>query len=282
MIAEPSPASSVDRLVLQQVGAVVGVVAVDVDAEVDLAERLLHRLAHLADGDRGQLLAPLGVQLADAAHELGALLDARRSRPLLVRLVRQRDGRLELVVRDRRVVLDGLAGGRIDDRVIGSSSSCSPPLASLRLTSASASGTTVRLLSQLVEDLGGQVVGIGALWRRTKRAEIGGQGDLQPGEPRLPDIPTRDLSALQEGRAAESGVRQATEHRKPSSATRRSSRTHDVGPPSQGGPPSCGILCFTRCVHSPIVRDKIDRVTRGDREGGETMKKKATKKKKKK
>ena len=30
------------------------------------------------------------------------------------------------------------------------------------------SGTTVRLLSQLVEELGGQVIGIGALWRRTK------------------------------------------------------------------------------------------------------------------
>ena len=29
------------------------------------------------------------------------------------------------------------------------------------------SGTTVRLLSQLVQSLGGQVIGIGALWRIT-------------------------------------------------------------------------------------------------------------------
>ena len=29
-------------------------------------------------------------------------------------------------------------------------------------------------VAQLVEDLGGQVVGIGALWRRTKKSEIGG------------------------------------------------------------------------------------------------------------
>jgi len=36
-------------------------------------------------------------------------------------------------------------------------------------------GSTVRLLIELVEHLGGQVVGIGALWRRTKKAEIGGK-----------------------------------------------------------------------------------------------------------
>jgi orotate phosphoribosyltransferase len=37
------------------------------------------------------------------------------------------------------------------------------------------SGNTVRLLTQLVEGLGGQVVGIGALWRRTKKGEIDGK-----------------------------------------------------------------------------------------------------------
>jgi orotate phosphoribosyltransferase len=37
------------------------------------------------------------------------------------------------------------------------------------------SGTTVRLLSQLVEDLGGQIIGIGALWRRTKKSSIDGK-----------------------------------------------------------------------------------------------------------
>src|SRR5512144_1213064 len=37
------------------------------------------------------------------------------------------------------------------------------------------SGQTVRLLSDLVEGLGGQVMGIGALWRRTKKTEVGGK-----------------------------------------------------------------------------------------------------------
>ncbi|MBI4609851.1 MAG: hypothetical protein HY726_12690 [Candidatus Rokubacteria bacterium] len=36
-------------------------------------------------------------------------------------------------------------------------------------------GTTLKLLIELVEHLGGQVVGIGALWRRTKKAEVGGR-----------------------------------------------------------------------------------------------------------
>ena len=43
----------------------VGVVLVDVGAEVDLAERLLDRLAHLAHDDLGERLAALAVQLAD-------------------------------------------------------------------------------------------------------------------------------------------------------------------------------------------------------------------------
>ncbi len=36
-------------------------------------------------------------------------------------------------------------------------------------------GSTLRLLIDLVEQLGGQVVGVGALWRRTKRAEVRGK-----------------------------------------------------------------------------------------------------------
>ncbi|MBI4562553.1 MAG: hypothetical protein HY724_10970, partial [Candidatus Rokubacteria bacterium] len=36
-------------------------------------------------------------------------------------------------------------------------------------------GTTLKLLIELVERLGGQVVGIGALWRRTKKADVGGK-----------------------------------------------------------------------------------------------------------
>ncbi len=36
-------------------------------------------------------------------------------------------------------------------------------------------GATLKLLIELVERLGGQVVGIGALWRRTKKAEVTGK-----------------------------------------------------------------------------------------------------------
>ena len=47
--------------------------------------------------------------------------------------------------------------------------------------------------------------------------------------------------------------------------------------------PLSGIFLLTRFLPSPIVRTMIDRVTRGDREGGDSMaKKKAAKKKKKK
>ena len=68
-------AEQLDRLVGHQVLGVVGVEAVDLAREVDLHQRLLDRLAHLADDDLGQLLAALGVQLADLAHQRGALGD---------------------------------------------------------------------------------------------------------------------------------------------------------------------------------------------------------------
>jgi orotate phosphoribosyltransferase len=37
------------------------------------------------------------------------------------------------------------------------------------------SGATVRLLTELVESLGGKIVGVGALWRRTKRSDVDGK-----------------------------------------------------------------------------------------------------------
>ncbi len=56
-----------DRLILHQIRPVVRVVPVDVDAEVDLVERLLTGLP-IAAGDLSQLLPPPGVQLRHAAH----------------------------------------------------------------------------------------------------------------------------------------------------------------------------------------------------------------------
>ena len=70
-----------DRLIRHQLLGVVRVEGVDVAREVDLAERLLERLAHLADDDLSELLTPLDVQLSDAAHKGGTLGDARRGRP---------------------------------------------------------------------------------------------------------------------------------------------------------------------------------------------------------
>ena len=102
-----------DRLVLQEVRRVVGVVLVDRRGEVDLAERLRDRLAHLAHDELRQLLAALGVQLADAADEGRALLDRGRLRPGAVRLVGCGDRGLELGVGDGVVGLDRLARGGV-------------------------------------------------------------------------------------------------------------------------------------------------------------------------
>ncbi len=74
-------AEQLDRLVGHQALGVVRVEAVDFGREVDLAERLLDRLAHLADDDLGQLLPPLGVQLSDPAHQRRALRHADGARP---------------------------------------------------------------------------------------------------------------------------------------------------------------------------------------------------------
>ena len=80
----------------------VGVVLVDRRGEVDLAERLRDRLAHLAHDELRQLLAALGVQFADAADEGRALIDRGRLRPGAVRLVGCGDRGLELGVGDGR------------------------------------------------------------------------------------------------------------------------------------------------------------------------------------
>ena len=107
-----------DRLVREQRLRVVGVERVDVDAEVDLAHGLLDRLAHLADDDLAEPLALLAVDLAHAPQKPGALLHRRRTCPLAMSGVRPPDRRVQLVVADRRIGLDRLAGGRIYDRVI--------------------------------------------------------------------------------------------------------------------------------------------------------------------
>ena len=82
-----------DRLVGEHVGGDVGVVAVDVGGEVDLAEGLLDGLAHLAHDDLRELLAALGVQLAHPTDEGRAIGGAGGARPAGVSGIRGRRSR---------------------------------------------------------------------------------------------------------------------------------------------------------------------------------------------
>ena len=79
-----------DRLVGEELLGVVGVVLVDRRAEVDLAERLVERLAHLAVDDLGELVASLGVQPGDLPDQRGPLGQRRLCAPFAVRLGRRR------------------------------------------------------------------------------------------------------------------------------------------------------------------------------------------------
>jgi orotate phosphoribosyltransferase len=80
------------------------------------------------------------------------------------------------------------------------------------------SGTTVRLLTQLVEAIGAQVVGIGALWRRTKRAEIGGKEVFSLVSRDFPTYPADTCPLCKRGVALNQEFVKRREHRKPSHA----------------------------------------------------------------
>ncbi len=84
------------------------------------------------------------------------------------------------------------------------------------------SGTTVRLLTQLVEDLGGQVVGIGALWRRTKKAQIGGKEIFSLVSRDFPTYPPDSCPFCKKGVPLNQEFVKRKEHRKPSSAQEKS------------------------------------------------------------
>lgn len=83
---------------------------------------------------------------------------AHPSRPLLVYAIKGVSGgkrKVTLPAEFHRVIRQGTKVLLVEDLV--------------------STGTTLRLLSELVEQLGAQVVGIGALWRRTKKAEGAGK-----------------------------------------------------------------------------------------------------------
>ena len=111
-------AEDVERLVAGDLLGVVGVVLRDVGCEVDLTLRRGERLAHLADDDRGEFVAPLAVQLRDAADERCALGD-RGVAPRAVGGIRFLDDGVESIVRDRRISGEGLACRGVDDGVFG-------------------------------------------------------------------------------------------------------------------------------------------------------------------
>jgi hypothetical protein len=80
------------------------------------------------------------------------------------------------------------------------------------------SGTTVRLLTQLVEGLGGQVIGIGALWRRTKKAEIDGKEIFSLVSRDFPTYPPETCPLCKKGIPLNQEFVKRREHRRPSHA----------------------------------------------------------------
>jgi orotate phosphoribosyltransferase len=80
------------------------------------------------------------------------------------------------------------------------------------------SGNTVRLLTQLVESLGGQVVGIGALWRRTKKGEIDGKEIFSLVSRDFPTYAPDTCPLCKKGVPLNQEFVKRREHRKPSHA----------------------------------------------------------------
>jgi orotate phosphoribosyltransferase len=80
------------------------------------------------------------------------------------------------------------------------------------------SGTTVKLLCDLVEGLGGQVVGIGALWRRTRKTAVGGKPVFSLVSRDFPTHAPEDCPLCKKGVPLNEEFVRRREHRKPSSA----------------------------------------------------------------
>jgi orotate phosphoribosyltransferase len=78
------------------------------------------------------------------------------------------------------------------------------------------SGATVRLLTELVESLGGHIVGIGALWRRTKRAEVDGKPIFSLVSRDFPTYPPENCPLCKKGMALNREFVKRRDERKPS------------------------------------------------------------------
>ena len=78
-------------------------------------------------------------------------------------------------------------------------------------------GSTLKLLIELVERHGAQVVGIGALWRRTKRAEVAGKPVFSLVARDFPTYPPEACPLCKKGMPLNEEFVKRREHRKPSS-----------------------------------------------------------------
>lgn len=83
------------------------------------------------------------------------------------------------------------------------------------------SGSTVRLLTELAESLGGQVVGIGALWHRTKKAQIDSKPIFSLVNRDFPTYPPESCPHCQNGVPLNQEFVKRRESRRASSAQER-------------------------------------------------------------
>ena len=83
-------------------------------------------------------------------------------------------------------------------------------------------GSTLRLLIELVERHGAQVVGIGALWRRTKRAEVAGKPVFSLVSRDFPTYPPDACPLCKKGTPLNDEFVKRREARKPSSTQEKS------------------------------------------------------------
>lgn len=83
------------------------------------------------------------------------------------------------------------------------------------------SGKTIKLLAELVESLGGQVVGIGALWLRTRKTEVAGRPVFSLVSRDFPTYPPEQCPLCKKGVPLNEEFVRRREHRRASSAAER-------------------------------------------------------------
>ncbi len=120
-------------------------------------------------------------------------------------------------------------------------------------------------------------IGIGALWRRTKQAEIDGKEIFSLVSRDFPTYPPETCPLCEKGVALNQEFVKRREHRKPSHALEkdlsRPPRSGHLGPQDVGAaapdPPACCIFFLTPFRPSPRFRtDQLHRGTRGATRGG--------------